>query len=89
MTAGAHSNTLLATSGRYKRASSSELLFGADMAATTSGPGAGYTSRVLTSDGDIAEDNIASVTGSYTATAPLKAKGPWVMQIATFKAAGQ
>jgi hypothetical protein len=67
----------------------SELLFGADLAATTSGPGAGYTSRILTSDGDIAEDNIANVTGSYSATAPLKTKGPWVMQIATFKAAGQ
>ena len=89
VTAGAHSNTLLATSGSVTTNFYSELLFGADMAAATSGPGAGYTSRVLTSDGDIAEDNIASVTGSYTATAPLKAKGPWVMQIATFKAAGQ
>jgi hypothetical protein len=87
--AGADSNSLLANSGSVTTNFNSELLFGADMAATTSGPGAGYTSRVLTPDGDIAEDNIASVTGSYSATAPLKTKSPWVMQIAAFKAAGQ
>jgi hypothetical protein len=89
---GAHSNTLLAASGSVTTNFSSELLFGADMAAlgtSTSGPGAGFTSRILTADGDIAEDNIASVTGRYSATAPLKTKGAWVMQIATFKAAGQ
>jgi hypothetical protein len=87
--AGADSNSLLANSGPVITNFNSELLFGADMAATTSGPGSGYTSRVLTPDGDIAEDNIASVTGSYSATAPLTTKGSWVMQIATFKAAGQ
>jgi hypothetical protein len=87
--AGADSNSLLANSGSVSTNFNSELLFGADLAATTSGPGAGYTSRIITPEGDIAEDDIASVTGSYSATAPLKTKGPWVMQIATFKAAGQ
>ncbi len=86
---GAHTQSVLANSGSVTINFNSELLFGADMAANTQGPGAGYTSRVLTPDGDIAEDNISSATGSYQATAPLTAKGPWVMQIATFKAAGQ
>ena len=88
--AGAHNNSLLASSGSVTINFNSELLFGAGMAPTgTKGPGAGYTSRIITPDGDIAEDNIANVTGSYKATAPLNTKGPWVMQIATFKAAGQ
>jgi hypothetical protein len=90
VTAGARENSLLASSGSVTISFNSELLFGADMTGTsTKGPGAGYTSRILTPDGDIAEDNIAAVTGSYKATAPLKTAGPWVMQIATFKAAGQ
>jgi hypothetical protein len=92
VTTAGHSNTLLATSGSVTTNFYSELLFGADMAGvgtSTSGPGAGYTARIMTPDGDIAEDNISSVTGTFSATAPLKTKGPWVMQIATFKAAGQ
>ena len=89
VTAGAHSTTLLANSGTVTTNFNFELLFGADMAPNTAGPGTGYTSRIITSDGDIAEDEITSVTGTYSATAPLATKGPWVMQIATFKAAGQ
>ena len=48
---------MLANSGPGNHQLSSELIFGADMVCTaTQGPGAGYTSRVLTPDGDIAED---------------------------------
>jgi hypothetical protein len=90
VTVGTHTNSLLANSGSLTINFNSELLFAADMAGTgTQGPGAGYTSRILTPDGDIAEDNISSVTGSYGATAPLNTKGPWAMQMAAFKAAGQ
>ena len=69
--------------------SANELIFAAN---TTSGaPGAaaagsGYSSRIITSNKDIAEDLFASSVGSYNATAPLTASGNWVMQMATFKA---
>jgi len=67
----------------------SDLLFAANMVATTTtGAGTGWTSRVITApDGDIAEDQIVSATGSYGATAPLSGGGPWVMQMVAFKAA--
>jgi hypothetical protein len=52
--------------------------------------GAGFTKRVITSpDGDIAEDRTTSAIGSYNATAPLDVAGAWLIQIATFRAAGQ
>ena len=52
--------------------------------------GAGFTSRVITTpDGDIAEDRTTPATGSYNATAPLDVAGAWLIQIATFRAAGQ
>ncbi len=39
-------------------------------------------------DGDIAEDKVVSSTGSYSATGQTSS-APWVMQMATFRAAGQ
>ena len=48
--------------------------------------GTGFTLRTITSpDGDIAEDQIATATGSYSATAPTSASTPWVTQMATFQ----
>src|SRR3989475_12715210 len=69
--------------------SASDLLVAANTVTTwTTDPGAGWTSRVITSpDGDIAEDRIVSVAGSYSATALLATPGPWVMQMVAFKAA--
>jgi hypothetical protein len=88
--AGASGNSSSASSGSAITKFASELIFGADMVFTaTKGPGAGFTSRIITSDGDIAEDEMVSATGTYSATAPLTSSGPWVMQMATFKAAGQ
>jgi hypothetical protein len=88
--AGASGSSSAANSGPATTNFASELIFGADMVYTaTQGPGAGFTSRIITGDGDIAEDEIVSATGSYAATAPLTSSGPWVMQMATFKAAGQ
>ena len=52
----------------------------------TTGPGSGFTSRIITAAGDIAEDEIVSAIGSYDASAPLGSSGPWVMQMATFEA---
>ncbi len=49
------------------------LVAGNIVATTTSGPGASFTNRVITSpNGDIAEDRVAAAAGSYSATAPLE-----------------
>jgi fibronectin type 3 domain-containing protein len=67
----------------------SDLIFGANMVWTyTTGPGSGFTERMITSpDGDIGEDKMVSTTGSYSATAPLSSSGPWVMQMVAFRSA--
>jgi len=88
--AGASGNSTNSSSGSATTKFSSELIFGANTVFTaTAGPGSGFTSRIITADGNIAEDEIVSATGSYSATAPLSPGGPWVMQMCTFKAAGQ
>ena len=47
------------------------------------GPGAGFTKRVITSpDGDIVEDAVVAA-GSHVATAPLN-NGTWLIQLAAF-----
>jgi chitodextrinase len=81
--AAASGSSSPADSGAVTTTSSNELLFGANIVYTgTTGPGAGYTSRIITHpDSDIAEDQVAAATGSYRATAPLSANGPWIMQL--------
>jgi hypothetical protein len=65
-----------------------ELIFGAGMTATTfTGPGPGFTTRVITSpDGDLVEDQIATTLGPFSASGSLTT-GAWLMQVAAFKAA--
>jgi chitodextrinase len=67
----------------------SDLLFAANTVASfTSGPGVGWTSRVVTSpDGDIAEDQVVTAAGSYAASATLTGPDAWVMQMVAFRAA--
>ena len=64
-----------------------DLIFGADMVATTTtAAGSGFTSRVITTpDGDIAEDKVVTTAGSNSATATLSS-GAWVMQMVAFGA---
>ncbi len=85
--AGSGSSTA-ASSGSATTTRANDLLVAADTVYThTSGPGAGFTSRILTSpDGDIAEDRVAATVGSYGATAPLSSTGAWVMQMVAFRA---
>ncbi len=65
-----------------------ELVFGAgDTSGTFSNSGSGFTKRIITNpDSDIVEDKVVSTVGSYNAVATQS--GAWVMQVATFKAAG-
>jgi hypothetical protein len=68
-------------STRYAR----ELLVGAGMSTFSfSGAGPSFTSRVVSSLGDIAEDSIVSAPGSYSAVATLTQSCGWVMQLAAF-----
>jgi chitodextrinase len=88
VTAAAVGNSATSSSGTATTTSASELLVAANMVFTgTSGAGTGFTSRMITNpDGDIVEDRIVTATGSYQATAPLSGAGPWIMQMAGFRA---
>jgi glucose/arabinose dehydrogenase/PKD repeat protein len=78
-----------ADSGAATTTFASELVVGAGITrACFTGAGPGFTLRIKTNpDCDIAEDRIVTTTGSYNATAPVT--GSWIMQMATFKGAGQ
>ncbi len=81
-------NSASSSSGSATTTNPGDLLFGANIVITsTSGPGGGFTSRLLTSpDGDIAEDQMVTTAGSYSATAPLSSAGAWIMQMVAFRA---
>ena len=75
------------SSGSATTTNASDLIFSANIVtSSTSGPGPGFTSRLLTSpDGDIAEDQMVSTTGTFSATAPVST-GTWIMQMVAFRA---
>ena len=86
-TASAVGSSSSASSGNVTTSTAKELLFAAG---TTTGAfvsaGTGFTARVITSpDADIAEDQIVSATGTYSATA--NQSGTWVMQVVSFRGA--
>ena len=89
VTAGAAGSGSTANSGAATTTSAKELIVGAGMTATKfTQAGTGFTLRTITSpDADIAEDAITTATGTYNATGPMSPGSPWVMQIATFRAA--
>jgi uncharacterized protein YciI len=86
---GAAGNGATSSSGTLKTANATDMLVGANTVQTsTSGAGSGFTKRLLTSpDGDIAEDEVVTAAGSYSASAPLSPAGGWVMQMVAFRAA--
>src|SRR5262245_29490182 len=86
--AGTNGSSALSDSGAVTTTSANALLVGANMVQnSTTGPGAAFTSRVITNpDSDILEDRIVTATGSYNATAPV-ASGWWIMQMVAFRAA--
>jgi hypothetical protein len=89
VTAANSGNSTSSSSGAVTTTNANDLIFGANIVTSlTSGPGTGFTSRILTSpDGDIAEDQMVSTTGSYSATAPLSS-GVWIMQMVAIRASG-
>ncbi|TMB17769.1 MAG: DUF1929 domain-containing protein [Deltaproteobacteria bacterium] len=89
VTASATGSTATSSAPAAVTTNASDLLVAANVVATTTADaGPGWTNRVITApDGDIAEDQVVSVAGSYGATAPLSSAGPWVMQMVAFKGA--
>ena len=87
VTAGASGTGLTGNSGTATTTSANELVFGAGMTFDVyNAAGSGFTNRVITNFGDIAEDRSVTATGSYSATGAIRASAPWVMQMATFRA---
>jgi hypothetical protein len=87
--AAAQGNGASSSSGSVNTVNANDLLVGANLVQqSTTGPGAGYTSRVITSpDGDILEDQIVNTAGSRSATAAVTG-GAWIMQMVAFRVAG-
>ncbi len=54
------------------------------------GSSTGFTTRVITvPDADILADRVVTSTGAYSAGGNQSSSSSWVMQAATFRAAGQ
>lgn len=89
VTVGATGSGATTDSGTVITTNASDLLIGSNQTSTgSSGPGPGYTQRIITGfNGDILEDQIVNVTGAYSATAPMSPSGNWIMQMAAFRAA--
>ena len=89
VTAANTGSSSTSSSGAATTTNANDLIFGANLVqTTTTGPGSGFTQRLLTSpDGDIAEDQAVVVTDGYSATAPLSSSGPWIMQMVAFRTA--
>ena len=87
VTAASSGSSSTSSSGSATTTNPTDLIFGANIVWThTTGPGSGFTQRLLSSpDGDIAEDEMVTQTGSYSVTAPLGASGAWVMQMVAFR----
>jgi glucose/arabinose dehydrogenase/chitodextrinase len=80
-----------ANSGSVTTTSPSELLFGAGMTTGAfTASSAGFTTRIITPiDADIVNDRHVTSAGTYSAGATQSGASSWVMQVATFRAAGQ
>ncbi len=79
-----------ANSGSATTTNPTDLILGADLVQSiTSGPGTGFTKRVLSSpQGNIAEDQTTTTTGRYAAAASLMPASRWIMQMAAFRGQG-
>ena len=75
-----------ANSGSATTTSSNELIFGSGTTSNVfSAAGSGFAPRMINVFGNIAEDKIATSSGSYSATATTTSASNWVMQMATFR----
>ena len=80
-------NSATSDSGSATTTNPTDLIFGASLSqAAAIGPGAGFTQRLLpVPDGNILEDQMLGVAGTYDASALLSAAAPWIMQMVAFR----
>jgi hypothetical protein len=89
VTSTASGSGTTANSGSATTTSANELIVGVgNPSSVFTAAGSGFSNRIINSFGGISEDRIVTSTGSYNATATMTS-GTWVMQMATFRAAGQ
>ena len=90
VTAASTGNGRTSNSGSATTTSSTDLILGANLVLpVTTGPGSGYTKRLLSvPQGNIVEDKSVTTTGSYSATASLMPSGRWIMQMIALRAHG-
>ena len=88
--AGATGTAATSSSGPVTTTSPYDLIFSANYVTTsTTAAGNGFLTRVITNpDGDIAEDQTVTATGTYTGTATLSHAGSWIMQTVALRATG-
>jgi len=83
--AGASGTSATSSSGSVTTSAANELVVSANTIwPYSTGAGTGCTPRVITSDGNIAQDMIVNSVGTYTHSAPLNSSGAWVMQVVAF-----
>jgi hypothetical protein len=88
ISAGAQATSATSDSGAAVTTNANDLLIGANtVQSSTTAPGSGFTSRGITVDGDILEDQVVAATGTYHATATLDKVQLWIMQVVAFRAA--
>ena len=86
--ASASGSSTSANSGTVTTTGANELIFGAGITGGIfSAAGTSFTNRIISYDGDIAEDRVVATAGGYSAGATLSPSAGWVMQVAAFKAA--
>ncbi len=90
ISAASSGNSTSTSSGAAQTTNAFDLLLAANTVAThNTGPGAGFTQRMITSpDGDILEDRYVTTPGMYAGVAPLWAPGPWIMQMLALRVTG-
>jgi hypothetical protein len=83
--------TSTATSGNVTTTAARELVVGAGMTTGAfTGSASGFTTRIITPiDADILNDRNMTSVGTFSAGATQSGSASWVMQVATFRAAGQ
>jgi len=87
-TAGTTGTGTTSSSGTLTTTHAYDLIFAANYVTSgTNAAGNGYVNRVITTDGDIAEDQTVAASGTYAATASLVSSGSWIMQAVALRGA--
>jgi hypothetical protein len=90
VTAAQTGTSRTSSSGSATTTNATDLILGANLVLPfTTGPGAGFTTRLLSlPQRNIVEDQTVATTGSYSASAPLIPMGSWIMQMVAFRTPG-